>query len=122
ASAIFHISRLNPAPRMAPVYTSNPALPRRPQDSVPACPLRLWPDETFTHRHSSAWHDVPPGGGVGARGGSRSPAGSGRLCHAARAGSLTKGSSLKGAMVSCSGRVARPTHRFVRGGWHRRAE
>src|SRR5437764_4112039 len=45
---------------MAPVYTSNPALPRRPQDSVPACPLRLWPDETFTHRHSSAWHDVLP--------------------------------------------------------------
>ena len=23
------------------------ALPRRPQDSVPACPLRLWPDETL---------------------------------------------------------------------------
>src|SRR5690349_11016519 len=58
ASAIFHLSWLNPAPRMAPVYTSNPALPRRPQDSVPACPLRLWPDETFTHRHSSAFHDV----------------------------------------------------------------
>ena len=57
ASVIFHISGLNPAPCMAPVYTSNPALPRRPQDSVPACPLRLWPDETFTHRHSSAWHD-----------------------------------------------------------------
>ena len=45
---------------MTPVYTSDPALPRRPQDSVPACPLRLWPDETFTHRHSSAWHDVLP--------------------------------------------------------------
>jgi len=45
-------------------------------------------------------YDRAPGGGVGARGGSRSPAGSGRLCHAARAGSLTKGSSLKGAMVS----------------------
>src|ERR1700730_1040680 len=45
---------------MAPVYTSDPASPRRPQDSVPACPLRLWPDETFTHRHSSAWHDVLP--------------------------------------------------------------
>ena len=41
ASAIFHLSRLNPAPRMTPVYTSDPALPRRPQDSVPACPLRL---------------------------------------------------------------------------------
>jgi hypothetical protein len=41
AFAIFHLSRLNPAPRMAPVYTSDPALPRRPQDSVPVCPLRL---------------------------------------------------------------------------------
>src|SRR5512134_2844192 len=40
AFAIFHLSRLNPAPRMAPVYTSDPALPRRPQDSVPARPLR----------------------------------------------------------------------------------
>src|SRR3546814_18503331 len=57
AFAIFHISRLNPAPCMTPVYTSDPALPRRPQDSVPACPLRLWPAETFTHRHSSAWQD-----------------------------------------------------------------
>lgn len=65
AFAIFHISRLNPAPHIAPVYTSDPALPRRPQDSVPACPLRLWPDETFTHRHSSASHDVLPGRGVG---------------------------------------------------------
>jgi len=64
AFAIFHISRLNPAPRMTPVYTSDPALPRRQQDSVPACPLRLWPDETLTHRHSSAWHDVLPGRGV----------------------------------------------------------
>jgi hypothetical protein len=60
AFAIFHISRLNPAPRMTPVYTSDPALPRRPQDSVPACPLRLWPGETFTHRHSLALHDVLP--------------------------------------------------------------
>ena len=58
------LSRLNPTPRMTPVYTSDPALPRRPQDSVPACPLRLWPDETFTHRHSSASHDVLPGSGV----------------------------------------------------------
>lgn len=41
AFAIFYISRLNPAPRMTPVYTSDPASPRRPQDSVPACPLRL---------------------------------------------------------------------------------
>jgi hypothetical protein len=40
AFANFHISRLNPAPHMTPVYTSDPALPRRPQDSVPACPLR----------------------------------------------------------------------------------
>src|SRR5206468_4232004 len=34
---------------------SDPALPRRPQDSVPACPLRLWPDETFTHKSSAAF-------------------------------------------------------------------
>src|SRR5216683_2539533 len=67
AFAIFHISRLNPAPCMTPVYTSDPALPRRPQDSVPACPLRLWPDGTCTHKHSSAWHDVLPGRGVGGR-------------------------------------------------------
>jgi len=26
---------------MAPVYTSDPALPRRPQDSAPACLLAL---------------------------------------------------------------------------------
>src|SRR5271165_4758160 len=67
AFAIFHISRLNPAPHMTPVYTSKAALPRPPQDSVPTCPLRLWLDETFTHRHPSASHDVPPGGGVGGR-------------------------------------------------------
>src|SRR3546814_19791219 len=65
AFAIFHISRLNPAPCMTPVYTSDPALPRRPPDSVPARPLRPWPDEHFTTRHSSAWHDVLPGGCVG---------------------------------------------------------
>ena len=41
AFAIFHLSRLNPAPRMTPVYTSDPALPRRPQDSVTTGPLRL---------------------------------------------------------------------------------
>ncbi len=41
AFAIFHISRLNPAPHMTPVYTSDPASPRRPQDWVPACLLRL---------------------------------------------------------------------------------
>jgi hypothetical protein len=41
ASAIFHISGLTTAPYLAPVYASDPALPRRPQDSVPACPLRL---------------------------------------------------------------------------------
>ena len=29
---------LPPAPRSTPVYASNPALPRRPQDSVPALP------------------------------------------------------------------------------------
>src|SRR3546814_20020519 len=57
AFAIFHISRLNPAPCMTPFSTSDPALPRRPQDSVPACPLRLWPDETFTHRTTPAWQD-----------------------------------------------------------------
>src|SRR5207248_2920347 len=39
---------------MAPVYASDLALPRRPQDSVPACPLRLWPGETLTHKSSSA--------------------------------------------------------------------
>src|SRR5512147_1186137 len=54
ASANFHISGLTTAPCMAPVYASDPALPRRPQDSVPACPLRLWPDETFTHKSSAA--------------------------------------------------------------------
>jgi hypothetical protein len=55
AFAIFSLSRLNPAPHMAPVYTSDAASPRRPQDSVPTCPLRLWPDETFTHKHPSAF-------------------------------------------------------------------
>jgi hypothetical protein len=44
--------------------------------------------------------DRAPGSGVGAQGGSCSPAWFGRLCQAATAGSLTKGSSLKGAMVS----------------------
>jgi len=29
-----------PAPRMSPVYASDPTLPPRLQDSVPACPLR----------------------------------------------------------------------------------
>ena len=43
-----------------PCLASDPALPRRPQDLVPACPLRLWPDGTFTHRHSSAFHDALP--------------------------------------------------------------
>jgi hypothetical protein len=90
AFAIFHISRLHPAPHTTPVYTSDPALPRRPPDSVPACPLRLWPDETFTHRHSSAWHDVPPRRGVGepVLGGSEGD-------QAATADSLRTGSSLK---------------------------
>jgi hypothetical protein len=55
AFAIFSLSRLNPEPHMAPVYTSDAASPRRPQDSVPTCPLRLWPDETFTHKHPSAF-------------------------------------------------------------------
>jgi hypothetical protein len=41
ASAIFHISGLTTVPYLAPVYASDPASPRRPQDSVPACPLRL---------------------------------------------------------------------------------
>src|ERR1700757_3711490 len=40
---------------MAPVYASDLALPRRPQDSVPACLLRLWPGKTFTHKSSSAF-------------------------------------------------------------------
>jgi len=44
--------------------------------------------------------DRAAGGGVGARGSAPGSGGSGRLCHAATAGSLTKGSSLKGAMVS----------------------
>src|SRR5689334_25283998 len=55
ASATFLISGLLTAPCIAPVYASDPALPRRPQDSVPACPLRLWPDETFTHKSSAAF-------------------------------------------------------------------
>ena len=55
ASVTFILTWLNPAPCMAPVYTSDPALPRRPQDSVPTCPLRLWPDETFTHKSSAAF-------------------------------------------------------------------
>ena len=50
AFAIFHISRLNPAPHTTPVYTSDPALPRR-RPTRSGLPLRLWPDETFTHRH-----------------------------------------------------------------------
>src|SRR5207248_8536122 len=54
ASAILNLSRLTPTPYMAPVYASDLALPRRPQDSVPACPLRLWPGETLTHKSSSA--------------------------------------------------------------------
>jgi hypothetical protein len=41
ASANFHISGLTTTPYLAPVYASDPALPRRPQDSVPAGPLRL---------------------------------------------------------------------------------
>ncbi len=55
AFVIFILSRFNPAPHMAPVYTSDPALPQRPQDSVPTRPLRLWSDETYTHKHSSAF-------------------------------------------------------------------
>ena len=41
ASAIFYLSRLNSAPHMTPVYASDVPLPWRPQDSVPARPLRL---------------------------------------------------------------------------------
>src|ERR1700674_1988059 len=41
ASATFNLSRFNPTPHMAPVYTSDLASPRRPQDSIPVCPLRL---------------------------------------------------------------------------------
>src|ERR1700758_538302 len=40
---------------MAPASASDLALPRRPQDSVPACLLRLWPGKTFTHKSSSAF-------------------------------------------------------------------
>jgi hypothetical protein len=74
ASAIFHLSRLIPAPRMTPVYASNLTLPRHPQDSVPTRPLRLWPNETFTHRHSSAFHDALPGSGVAGGEAPHSPA------------------------------------------------
>ena len=38
SAAIFIISGLNPAPCMAPVYTSDPALRRRPQELGPDLP------------------------------------------------------------------------------------
>ena len=49
AFAIFHISRLNPAPHTTPVYTSDPASPRRPQDSVPGLPATALASSDF-HR------------------------------------------------------------------------
>jgi hypothetical protein len=49
---------------------------------------------------ASRERDRAPGRGVGARGRSRSPADLAGYCQAATAGSLTKGSSLNGAMVS----------------------
>jgi len=41
------------APHTTPVYASDLPLPERPQDSVPVCPLRLWPDGTSTRKLSS---------------------------------------------------------------------
>ncbi|RVN76715.1 hypothetical protein CN105_34620, partial [Sinorhizobium meliloti] len=76
---------------MAPVYTSDPALPRCPQDSVPACPLWLWPDGTCTHKQLSAWHDVLPGSGVGG-GWVAAFSGMGRDDQRATAGRLMSGS------------------------------
>jgi len=38
---LLFISWLNPTPHMTAVYASDPTLPWRPQDSLPACPLRL---------------------------------------------------------------------------------
>src|SRR5450631_806494 len=40
APATFLISWLNPNPHAISVYASDRALPHRPQDSIPACPLR----------------------------------------------------------------------------------
>ena len=114
ASAIFHLSRLIPAPRITPVYASDPALPQRPQDSVPACLLRLWPDETFTHKHSSALHDALPRRGVadgwhrrcsGRAGKVRPP-----LWAALR---VDHRSSARWFPASYNGRAARPIHRSV---------
>src|SRR5689334_22199124 len=90
---------------MAPVYTSDPALPRRPQDSVPACLLQPWPDGTCTHKQSSAWHDVLPGRGVAD---GRSPRIFRRVGRhqLAMAGKPTIGSSLNGALGDSSSCLA----------------
>jgi hypothetical protein len=49
-----------PAPHTTPVYASDPASPRRPQDSVPACLLRRWPGGTSTRRSSSVLPSALP--------------------------------------------------------------
>src|ERR1700683_4559002 len=53
ASTTFTLSGLISTTHTTPVYASDPALPRRPQDSVPTCPLRLWSDKTSTCKSSS---------------------------------------------------------------------
>jgi hypothetical protein len=55
ASTTINISWLNHTPRMTADYASNNALPRGPQDSLPACQLRLWLDGTFTCKMSLAF-------------------------------------------------------------------
>jgi hypothetical protein len=62
ASATFPISWLNPTPHTIPVYASDPALPRRPQDSVLMCPLRLSSGRTFTYKFPPAWPGAHYGG------------------------------------------------------------
>src|SRR5690349_14804575 len=48
------ISGVNLTPRPTAVYASDPALPRRPQDSLPPLPARLWTDQTCTCKLISA--------------------------------------------------------------------
>ena len=123
ASVIFHLSRLIPAPRMTPVYASNPASPRRPQNSVPACPLRLWPDETFTHRLSSAFHDALPKRGVAERL-ATTISDMGRIGQITMAGNPTTGSSLNagdGFQRHVASSAGRPIRRSAPEGSRRRA-
>jgi hypothetical protein len=54
------ISGVDLTPRTTAVYASDPALPRRPQDSVPACPLRRWPDGTLIRMSLSAFPGALP--------------------------------------------------------------